>query len=547
MTKLKLINKMILCWIMVCILNILGFASFGYKDRYKIAEKQNTSTAKINFSNKKVISEYQKVLSQNHIWFTSQNNSWTAGAINALYKISADSVSIGNHYYYQVLSSADRGGNLWTETAKYVRETAGQLWVLDSLNADAGEILIMDMNLITNDIFEYSDVFGQFNRFFVSNTDTIVDLSGKSRKVVYLSCEGSISFVFRWIEGIGPDAGVFQSWLEQCTIDGNPNMLTCFYSDNVQQWQNPDFSKCWTNPLVADTTDMDYTTIWYSSSYTGNIVDRDCELKIDITKVVRDSTIDDRVCRIIGVFSAGKYLSESEIITFQKADKLYFFEDNTWKLLYDFSAQVGDTVTYYVSKKYPYYFKYAVPGYFDQEIMDRNPYQLLVEKLDTVYTVEGKPLKRFYTKSLDAQQDNIMDIIIENVGSNFKLFGNSTIITPPECFKNFPSLRCYSDDDASIKFTEGECEKLNSTKDVLDININVYPNPGQDKMTITLGSEAEMPITYKVAEISGRILSREVTHLSSFELNSNQLRSGLYIITVSDKSGKIWQGKLVKQ
>lgn len=513
---------------------------------YDRGEKRYSSTDDPDCRKEVQVSEYQKVISQSHIWYTAHSSGWAPGTYYYRNKVSADSVSIGNHFYHQVLSSADSNGNIWSDTGKYVRESFGRLWILDSIFSNE-EVLIMDMNLNKDDLFEYTDLFGQSNKFIINKIDTVVDLSGNSRKVVFLSCEKDMGITFRWIEGIGPDYGVFQPRFEQCAIDGSPIALTCFYSDNVQQWQSQDFSKCWINPLVTDTSDMDISTIWYSSSYTGNFADGDCGLKIDITKVVRDTTIEDRVCRIIGVFSEGKYLPESEIITFQKIGKLYFYEDNTWKLLYDFAAQVGDTVTYFISKKYPYYFKYNVPGFFEQNIMDRNPYQLLVENLDTIYTLEGRPLRRFYTKSLDVFQTNIMEIIIENVGSNLKFFGNSTIISPPECLLNYPSLRCYSDDEISIKFTEGECDKLTAIKYILDVKLNLYPNPGHDKMRIDLGSEAEMPISYKVTDFSGRILISGTQHPSSFELNTIQLRTGLFIITITDNAGKIWLGKWVKQ
>jgi hypothetical protein len=512
---------------------------------YDRGEKRYSSTNDPDCMKEVLESAYKNVLSPSHIWYTSESSGWTPGSYNARNKIDSDTTLIGSHYYFPVLSSLDSTGNHWYSMHKYVREEAGRLWVLDSTHNN-NEILIMDINLNKGDEFPYIDGLGRAMKLFVNKADTIIDLSGQSRKVLYLSCAENEAFRYRWIEGVGTDVGVFSSTFNHCVVDGNENNLTCFYLDGVQIWQSEDFAYCWISPSVIDTTDMDRSAIWYSSSYTGNFADGDCKLKIDITKVVRDTTINDRLCRILGVFSAGEYLPESEVITFQKDGKLYFYENDIWKLLYDFTAQAGDTVTYYISEKYPYYFKYAVPGIFDQEIMDRNPYQLLIEKIDTLYTTEGNPLMRFYTKSLDERQTNRMGVIIENVGSEFKLFGLSTIISLPECLNNFPSLRCYSDDDIFVTFTEEECDKLTSAKDVSHIMVNVYPNPGGDNIIINLGGQVDMPLTCKVTDISGKIVFSDVEHLSGFELNTNQLRSGMYIIRLMDKSGKVWQGKWVK-
>lgn len=298
---------------------------------------------------------------------------------------------------------------------------------------------------------------------------------------------------------------------------------------------------------INDTTEMHRSAIWYSSSYIGDFSSGDCRLKIDITKVVRDTTIHDRICRVIGVFTDGVYLPESEIITFQKEGNIFFYEDDTWKLLYDFKAEVGDTVTYSISVKYPFYFKYFIIGNVDQEIIANNPYKLLIEKIDTVYTTNGKPLRRFYTRNLEELKRNVMDTIIENVGSVLKLFGNSTIIVPPECAKDYPTLRCYIDDDVYIKFTEGACDMVTFTQDYLNSQMGIYPNPGHDKIQILLDKKIALPVNCEISDISGRILLSSVQFDKEFELYTHLYSKGIYIITIRDYNGVKSVGKWVKQ
>lgn len=506
---------------------------------YDRGEKRYTSTNDPDCRKEVVITNYNKVLSPSNIWHAVESSGWSPDVYFERNRVMADSVLIGINFYHKVLKSKDSTGNVWTETKKYVRESNGQLWVLDS-TISINEVLIMDINLHKGDEFSYIDGLGRTMKLLVIKADTIIDLNGQQRKVLYLSCAENEAFRYRWIEGIGPDVGVFSSTFKHCVVDGNENSLTCFYTDDVQMWQSEDFTKCWINPSVIDTTDMDRSTIWYSSSLTGNLLpDRDCELKIDITKVVRDTLIGNRLCRIIGVTSGGQYYPESEIIEYSKDGKMYFYEDDEWKLLYDFTAQVGDTVTFHISKKYPYYFKFSIPAFFDPTVIENNPYRLKVVKIDTVDAVGGQPLKRYFTQKVDLQYPIQMNEIIENVGSIDKLFGFNTNFLIPECLNNFPTLRCYSDDEISTKFAEGECDKLISTKDLSTEPIKIYPNPGQDRVSLILNDGFNLPANLEIKDIFGKVLQSNIGHFVSFDINTSQITSGLYFITIRDGQGKL--------
>ena len=296
--------------------------------------------------------------------------------------------------------------------------------------------------------------------------------------------------------------------------------------------------------ILTDTTDMDRSTIWYTSSYSGGLnAERDCELQIDFTKVVRDTVIGDRLARVIGVYSGGTYLPESEIVVYSKSGKMYFYEDNTWKLLYDFTANVGDTVSYHISRKYPYFDMLFIPCCYDQYIIDQNPFQLVIEKIDTIFTISGKPLKRFLTKNNYNMDSHSMGRIVENVGSVAKLFGSNGNIKPPECHKNFPSFRCYSDDDISINFINEECDKLVSVTDLKLSGITIYPNPGMTQLNIKKDNDKDFLFT--ITNLAGQILrSGQVdNHL---EISTVDWTSGMYFINITDSHGNRFVQKWVK-
>lgn len=522
------------------------------KNQLLVYKPQQLNSLKNNnpdYRKEVVTYNFLPVFSPQHVWYVVESSGWSPGAYYQRIKLDSTLIIINNQSFQQLLTSSDSTGNNWQGSKKYAREGEGKLWVIDSTTT-AEEVCIMDMNLKKGDEFSYADgVFGKTRELLVSDVDSIMDMSGQIRKVIHLSCDFDLAVRYRWIEGVGPDVGVFSSTFNHCVIDGNESSLTCFYSDGVQMWQSEDFEQCWFKPSSTDTTDMDRSTIWYSSSYIGSWSDGDCRKKIDITKVVRDTLIEDRLCRIIGVTSGGQYFPESEIIEYSKDGKMYFYEDDEWRLLYDFTAQIGDTVTYYISKTYPYYFKFGVPIPFNQGLVDDNPYQLVIKNIDTIYDNSGKPLKRFFTERIFNVHGHFMREIIENIGSKEKLFGNNSFIIPPQCspFEESVGLRCYSNDDISIKFTEGECEKLTRTTEILDFTVKLYPNPGNDWVNVNLGSGVVFPVSYQMTDIAGRIIGTDIQNIENFSVNFRDLTPDLYIISIRDKVGKVWHGKWVKE
>ncbi len=708
----------------------------------------NIAFAQVNPSNSSEIqiqNNFLQVLSPQNVWYTAQSSGWNPNTYYQRWSIDSSKVNIDSQSYQQVLSSVDSSGNQWEGTRKYVREDDGKLWLIDSTE-NAVEVCIMDMNVKIGDEIFYTDILGKLRKYLVAKIDYVTDKIGQIRKVVHLKCDSNEGIRLRWIEGVGPDLGVFSTYFRHCVIDGDENTLICLFNNGVHFWQRHGLDYCWkpnpptfeplisiinanvtrymviNNPffpnqkmerwkfnfipkilnfgkayyelLISDqqngnnftgsgrffreednrfyqyispsegelllydmnlkagdsimmdyadgpvtlvvtkedsiqlddekyrkrltlqcvrggelesgnaaewiegigrlyetfvdfshcsiwdvarpevycifdqnqplykskeapsdcwvddfyTTDMDSTATWYSSSYVGDFSSGDCRLKIDITKVVRDTSIQYRKCRIIGVFSDGKYLPESEIITFQNADKLYFYEDNNWKLLYDFAARVGDTVTYFVSKKYPYYAKYSVPGPFEDRIVENNPYQIVIQEVDTILDFSGKPLKRYKTQQISNFQGHFMGEIVENVGSIEKLFGNNVTITPPECnpSEEFPKLRCYSDDDTFFKFVNGECNKIVASNDISEGSVKLFPNPGRHEIQITLTDHLSTPVNIKFSDVAGRLLINQDFNSSILKINTDGLNSGLYIITLKDPNGKTWKSKWVK-
>jgi hypothetical protein len=297
-----------------------------------------------------------------------------------------------------------------------------------------------------------------------------------------------------------------------------------------------------------DTTDMPYSAIWYSSTMLGDWGSGDCSMGINVIKVERDTFIDDRLCRVLGVTDNGVYLPESELVVFSKNGRMYFHEEEEWRLLYDFNANTGDTVTYYISSKYTYYINIQVkPDVFEQDILDANPYRLVITNIDTLTDENGRAIRLFHTDNLEGELFSIHHMggrIVENMGSMEKLFGVNVAITGPEC-PDWPIIRCYSDDKCFIRFTDEACDSLVSTTDMVLQAVIIYPNPGSD--IIIVENPEPKPLFYSVFNTKGQMISsgdlQPVVHNSIPAIDWAQ---GIYLILIRDNDGHYHIGKWIK-
>ncbi len=76
--------------------------------------------------------------------------------------------------------------------------------------------------------------------------------------------------------------------------------------------------------------------------------------------------------------------------------------------------------------------------------------------------------------------------------------------------------------------------------------ITIYPNPGHDMINLTLPDDVILPVKYRITDMQGRTHESGVYHQQVIKLDAGFLPPGLYLITIMDKAGKIWQGKWVK-
>jgi len=93
-----------------------------------------------------------------------------------------------------------------------------------------------------------------------------------------------------------------------------------------------------------------------------------------------------------------------------------------------------------------------------------------------------------------------------------------------------------------IDLTSGTEDEIKSSK-----SLHIYPNPGDDHLSIDVADEMLFPLRYELTGVSGqRVTIGYHNSGDNFMLDTSHVPIGMYFIRLVDKSGKVWQGKWVK-
>jgi hypothetical protein len=193
---------------------------------------------------------------------------------------------------------------------------------------------------------------------------------------------------------------------------------------------------------------------------------------------VKDTIVEDKICKLI----RSSYSSE---IMYGENDRVYYWFKNKFRLIYDFSSNIDDTIVFE--------FKSFSPN---SGIID-TAYKVkcIVEKIDTNNLGPIK-LKRFTTSVIPDNSLNFLVwpsdyIYLEKIGYEYDFLYLLSI--PSLGFMH--NLRCFHDSELNFvstwwKLQNKECNYslINlsfSDKDLME-SLNLYPNPLGDKIIIQI-------------------------------------------------------------
>ena len=181
--------------------------------------------------------------------------------------------------------------------------------------------------------------------------------------------------------------------------------------------------------------------------------------------------------------------------------------NNTEQLLYDFTLQVGDTLKGVIAS--------------------------ISVDADTVISIDSILVGGSYRKKWNITNGIS---IIEGLGSTYGLVQNSTAGLIGT-FSNF-SITCFSQNGASIYPNNTiSCPLITSLNTLNEIvkEIKIYPNPSKGIFIVDFnGLEIKEII---LNDLFGQLILKENTS-NSINLSIDNLKTGLYILTIIDKNNK---------
>jgi hypothetical protein len=259
-------------------------------------------------------------------------------------------------------------------------------------------------------------------------------------------------------------------------------------------------------------------------------------------KAERDTVINGNYATILTNKRNGTIMPDAEIILSEDNGKVYFFESNSFKLLYDFTLSVGDTLTFSVPQNY-YYYDISCGDNPGSSMLNRAQV-----KIDSIIPVmfENQLLDVFYTTSIYDNSGSYfsweLGPVVERIGSYGGLFGFST----SQCLGGeWGHFRCYSDSLLTYYLSVEDCNYtttgINNVADKLPVS--VYPNPATNYFTVETSFEG----IYQLQDLTGKVLlSGLATGETKFSIDISALSKGIYLLSLIDGEQQV-NRKVVKE
>jgi len=264
-------------------------------------------------------------------------------------------------------------------------------------------------------------------------------------------------------------------------------------------------------------------------------------------EAVSDTVINDTLCTKIVVEYHNdkkevKYLGDEFFST--EGDKVFNYHHGRFNLLYDFSLQVGDSVTLTLGSNCNLYDQLESSGLYLEEPI---PIKHYVTAKDSIAI--GNKKYQYINMVYTTGEINPMvypffnNLIIKGIGSIEFLTGKLT--TPIES-GFYGNLRCYSDGIVNYT-TDIPCEELTSAERITDNrNVYVYPNPVTTNSVICFPNPEQADVFISVSDMKGKVVWSTETCDEYSIIELGNLSNGIYTYRVYTKGEWIGSGKFAK-
>lgn len=262
--------------------------------------------------------------------------------------------------------------------------------------------------------------------------------------------------------------------------------------------------------MTSNSYSQNYKSIFGSSSTTWNVIRHgwcDAIISKEVIATI-DTTVDSNTYKV--VHGLGGFLREDTIL-----GKVWFYDTSLFKeyLVMDLNLNVGDTFNIYNWQN------------------DSVP--IIV---DSVYYVSGLKYIRFNEwLQLCGHDEKI--IFIEGSGPNASFNYNGEYYATPVV----SYMLCHFKDGIKVlsNLLFGDtcfANELGITENKFINGIKVFPNPAADKINIIITDNNYSSVELTFYSTLGILIKKEIVNFQTGQIDISNLKDGLYIISVKNKS-----------
>lgn len=248
---------------------------------------------------------------------------------------------------------------------------------------------------------------------------------------------------------------------------------------------------------------------------------------------ISDTSINGQNCKILNVIenSGPGFSITYQEFTYSDSNKVYFYKDNDWCLIYDFNAKQNDS--------------FVLNCTFGAV---KHPVVVKVIAVDTI-TINGKQLKRFDYLVSDLLI-GFSGFVIEGIGNTYGMFPvvhHTLGIGPLRCYEDsilglYKNQYYYRNRDSAW---QQDCDLIITSVDKPNVakNSKVFPNPFYDHLTFQFLNNIQTTVT--LYDLMGKcVLAQIFTNHAT--INTEHLPRSIYFYEVRSNNGTRKTGMIIK-
>ncbi len=203
---------------------------------------------------------------------------------------------------------------------------------------------------------------------------------------------------------------------------------------------------------------------------------------------------------------------------YKNNDSVFFYEDGSFNLLYDFGAETGDTITL---SYFPTY--------------DGSPLKMIIDSVGIII-INGNDRKIQYITCGDGILVEFGNEIIEDIGSTHNMFPvyDGTLNGPLRCYEDSITGQYLSGFHPDYGWNFKDCaEIITRINEVKDYDgIFLYPNPASSSITV---KNVDLPKNFKIINIFGQVMN-EGQLMTSRTIYLTGVANGVYYLILHEGS-----------